>query len=188
MRTTVTGRRTPLPHREAWPAVAGSVVAAARMLLGRQIHQPRGNVGRVVTFADGTYARIYRETSVRTVTRRPCVLLVSFRLRRVRGRGHRAFEWESELNTPLFVGYPGFRSKLWLAHDEDGRYRGIYEWDGEAAAERYARSLWRLLELVSEKGSIDYRVLPGVRRDEHLARPDVRRSGGHGPWWCIVAA
>src|SRR5690606_8782774 len=126
--------------------------------------------------------------TVRTVTSRPCVLLVSFRLRRVRGRGHRGFEWESELNTPLFVGFPGFRSKLWLAHDETGRYRGIYEWDGDAAAERYARSLWRVLALVSEKGSIDYRVLPGVRRDEHLARPDELGRGGDDAWWRIVAA
>ena len=158
------------------------------MLLARRIHQPPGNVGRVVTFADGTHARVYRETSVRTRTSQPCVLLVSFRLRRVRGRGHRVFEWESELNTPLFVGFPGFRSKLWLAHDEDGRYRGIYEWDGEAAAERYARSLWRVLGLVSEKGSIDYRVLPGVRRDEHLTDPDVGGSDVDREWWRIVTA
>lgn len=189
MSTTVTSTaRAPLPHREVWPAIVRSVVATARMLRRRQLHQPRGNVGRVVTFADGSHARIYRETSVGVVTRKPCVLMVSFRLRRVRGRGHRAFELESELNTPLFAGFPGFRSKLWLAHDEEGRYRGIYEWDGEAAAERYARSLWRVLALVSERGSIDYRVLPGVQRHEHLAAPDVRASGAHGSWWRVVEA
>src|SRR5688572_5354701 len=57
----------------------------------------------------------------------------------VRGWGHALFRWESLLNTPLFVGFAGFVSKLWLAHDEDGVYRGFYEWDGPARAEYYAR-------------------------------------------------
>ena len=60
----------------------------------------------------------------------PVVLVVAFRLRWVRGRGHALFRVESVLNTPLFVGFPGFVSKLWLANDENGVYRGFYEWDG----------------------------------------------------------
>lgn len=163
-----------------------SVATTARLLAGRRISQPDRYVGRVLAFADGTRARVYRETVLHAPTRQPCTLVVSFRLRGVRGRGHRAFEWESELNTPLFVGFPGFRSKLWLAHDRTGRYRGIYEWDGAAAAESYARSLWRVLALVSEAGSIDYRVLPGAHRDDHLARPTVRGAGDDGPWWRVV--
>ena len=52
-----------------------------------------------------------------------------------------------------------------LAHGEHETYRGVYEWDGAARAEHYARALWRVLALVCEPGSIDYRVLPGTRRD-----------------------
>ncbi|HEU4546702.1 MAG TPA: hypothetical protein VFR88_10460, partial [Microlunatus sp.] len=141
------------------------------MLRRREVHQPRGNVGRVIPFADGTTGRVYRETAVDRPAADPCVLVVSFRLRLVRGRLHPLFRIESILNTPLFVGFPGFVSKLWLAHDSHGLYRGLYEWDGADRADSYARSLWRVLELVSEKGSIDYRVLPGLRRDEVLAEP-----------------
>jgi hypothetical protein len=43
----------------------------------------------------------------------------------VRGGWHTGFRWESLFNTPLFVGFPGFVSKLWLAHDEHDVYRGI---------------------------------------------------------------
>jgi hypothetical protein len=114
----------------------------------------------------------------------PAFLAVTFRLRRVRGRGHALFRAESVLNTPLFVGFPGFVSKLWLDHDELGRYRGLYDWDGAGDAERYARSLWRVLELVSVPDSIDYRVVPGVRRDDVVADP--RLLGGETPdrvWW-----
>jgi hypothetical protein len=99
------------------------------------------------------------------------------------------FRIESVLNTTLFVGFTGFVSKLWLAHDGNGIYRGVYDWEGAAEAERYARSLWRVLELVSESGSIDYRVLPGVRRDDALTgRVDVARNAPTeiDAWWHVV--
>lgn len=73
----------------------------------------------------------------------------------------------------LFAGFPGFVSKLRLAHDQHGTYRGVYQWDGAVRAERYARSLWRVLELVSRPGSIAYQVFPGVSRDDVLADPAV---------------
>lgn len=179
----------PLPKAIAWRAVA-RCIADSTVMLGRgEIHSPRGNVGRVVRFADGSAGRVYRETAVTRTPRDPCFLVVCFRLRWVRGHGHDLFRVESILNTPLFVGFPGFVSKLWLAHDRHGTYRGLYEWDGAAAAEAYARSLWRVLELVSEPGSIDYRVFPGLRRDEVLARPavlDAYAEPEEAAWWRVA--
>jgi hypothetical protein len=84
------------------------------------------------------------------------------------------------------VGFPGYVSKLWMAHDEHGVYRGIYEWDGALAAENYARTLWRVLALGSVRGSIHYRVLPGVRRDEFLRDPTAWFTG-EPEWWCPAA-
>lgn len=181
----------PLPRTTAWPAVARCFARSVRMLLSGEIHQHRANVGRLIRFADGTTGRVYRETIVDRAPADPCLLVVSFRLRGVRGRAHTLFRMESLLNTPLFVGFPGFVSKLWLAHDSHGIYRGLYEWDGADRAEQYARSLWRVLELVSEGGSIDYRVLPGLRRDEVLSDSGVLdryASKGEGTWWRVVAA
>lgn len=183
--------RGPLPQGEAWSAVARSVAASAQLVRRRRLHQPRDHVGRVVRFADGTAARVYRETAVDAPMRDPCVLLVTFRLRAVRGRGHAVFRAESLLNTPLFAGFPGFVDKLWLADDERARYRGLYEWDGPERAERYARALWRVLALVSAGGSIDYRVLPGLRRVEVLANPGptvVYDSPEEAGWWQVVAS
>src|SRR5687767_7130336 len=141
--------------------MARCVFDAARLLAGRRLRLPRGRVGMRLRFADGTSARVYRETVVAgRAAAEPCVLVVAFRLRFVRGWGHALFRAESLLNTPLFVGFPGFVSKLWLAHDERGAYRGVYQWDGPDRAERYARALWRVLALVSVPGSIAYRVVP----------------------------
>lgn len=157
------------------------------MLAGPQVHLPKDNVGRVLQFSDGSATRVYRETAVDGGRpAEPCVLVVAFKLRLVRGRAHRFFEAESLLNTPLFVGFPGFVSKLWCAHDNRGVYRGLYEWDGASRARDYAAALWRVLELVSVPGSIRYHVLPGLQRDEVFADPgrmEESRAGSSGAWW-----
>lgn len=188
---SATGSPSPLPRKTAWRAVARCVATSTALLARGQVRWPRDQVGRVFRFADGSASRVYRETAVDAAAEQPCVLVVSFRLRGVRGRGHALFRAESILNTPLFVGFPGFVSKLWLAHDEHGVYRGIYEWDGPGQAEHYARSLWRVLELVSARGSIDYRVLPGLSRARVLADPrvvDEGRPGEDRAWWRVVSA
>jgi hypothetical protein len=181
----------PLPQGAAWLAVARCVARCVVLLARGEVHLPRGNIGRRIPFADGSVGRVYRETRLDRTPSDPCVLVVSFRLRGVRGRGHAAFRVESILNTPLFVGFPGVVSKLWLAHDVHGLYRGLYEWDGAERAERYARSLWRVLALVSEPESIDYRVLPRLHRDDVLADPALLEryaSADDSSWWRVVAA
>ena len=184
--------QVPLPRAVAARAVIRCVGRTVTLLRRGQMHLPREHVGLRLRFADGTSARVYRETVVdRGPTADPCVLAVAFRLRFVRARGHTLVRWESLLNTPLFVGFPGFVSKLWLAHDERGVYRGIYEWDGPARAEYYARCLWRVLELGAVPGSIHYKVLPGLRRDEVLADPhllDAPVVDQTPAWWRPVGA
>ena len=183
--------QSPLSYSVAAAAEARCIVTTARLMLGRRVHLPTERVGLEVSFANGTSARVYRETIVEGVEpAATCALVVEFKLRFVRGRGHDVFRWESLLNTPLFVGFPGFVSKLWLTHDEKGFYRGIYDWDGPERAEHYARSLWRVLQLGCEPPSIHYVVLPGVRRDELLAGRnliDASVPGTPMAWWRPVA-
>jgi hypothetical protein len=118
------------------------------------------------------------------------VLVVCFRLRHAhRAWVHSAFRIESGLNTVLFAGFPGLVSKLWLRHDQNNLYRGIYQWDDPDLAVAYVRALWWVLTLVSEPQSIRYMVLPGVDRDELLANPRVIADIPAGPdeWWRPVA-
>ncbi|MGZ3679940.1 MAG: hypothetical protein ACXWQR_15500 [Ktedonobacterales bacterium] len=77
-----------------------------------------------------------------------------------------------------------------MANDEHGVYRGVYEWDGPEQAEHYARSLWRVLALGSEPGSIHYRVVPRVRRDALIAAPHLLDTApdATAAWWRPVEA
>ena len=186
-RAQVVPEQAPLAYPAVARALAGCVAGTAQLLRQRRLHLPKDRVGMRLGFGDGTTARVYRETAVdRGATLDPCVLVVEFRLRAVRGRGHAAFRAESLLNTPLFAGFPGLVSKLWLAHDERDRYRGLYEWDGPRLAQDYARALWRVLALVSVRGSIHYVVLPGLRRDDLLARPAARAETDAAAWWRLT--
>src|SRR4051794_33566272 len=181
------GVPTPASYAVAAAAVVGSIVATVGLTLRRRIHQPPTTVGCVLQFADGTAARVYRVTAADVVAvHTPCVLVVGFRLRRVHGFGHTAFRAESILNTPLFAGFPGFVSKLWLAHAENELYRGVYDWDGVEQAQAYVSALYRVLALVSEPGSIRFRILPGLGRAEWLADPG--RVADEPGWWQVVGS
>lgn len=178
----------PLPLSRALPALARCVVESFRLMALHRLRQPKDNVGRRIEFGDGTSAAVYRETVVEgAAVDEPAVLFVEFRLRAVRGRGHAAFRAESLLNTPLFAGFRGFRTKLWLRHDAEGRYRGIYQWNGAQAAEDYARALWWVLALVCPPETIHYRVCPGRYRDDVLNNPGTPTGAAacdnHDVWW-----
>ena len=58
------------------------------MLVRGEVRWPREHLGRVLQVADGTSARVFRETVASAAPGDPCFLAVSFRLRMIRGRGH----------------------------------------------------------------------------------------------------
>jgi hypothetical protein len=163
------------------------VLATGRLLVRRQLRLPRAYIGRHVDFADGTSFRVYRETVRLACDPEPAVLVVRFRLRLVGHRRllHAMFRAESLLNTPLFAGFPGFRTKLWLTDDRTGEYRGLYDWDGPERARTYATTLSALLRLVCLPGSVTFHVEPHVGRDAYLRRGAVVTAGDapRDHWW-----
>ena len=181
----------PLPWVVAARAVLRCMANTVRLFVRRRTHLPKQRLGTLLRFADGTTARVFRETVVdRGPPEDPCILVVAFRLRLLRGRWHKLFFWECILNTPLFVGFPGFVSKLWLDHDEHDDYRGLYEWNDPESAEHYARSLWRVLQLVCRRDAIRYVVLDGLHRQAVLADPETLEPldpSGHA-WWRVTGS
>jgi hypothetical protein len=174
------------------PALARSAAVTARLLAAGQIMLPRTHVGSRLPFADGGVSVVYLETALRNAsTTDPATLVMAFRLRFI-GRQpllHRVFQLESVANTPTFAGFPGFRYKLWVVDAATGTYRGMYEFDGAAQAERYAATLSKLLRLVSQPGSVRYHVSPGVRLDTFLRDPSSvgkPAPSGADAWWRLA--
>jgi len=182
--------RSPMRLTSAIPSLGHCIVRSAELLVRRAVSQPATHVGQVLSFADGSAGRVYRETVLRgAACDKPAVLIVGFRLRWVHGWGDRLFRAESILNTPLFVGFPGFVSKLWVAHDGNGVYRGVYQWNDPGLADAYVRALWWVLALVSERRSIRYMVIPDIRRDEMLLDPDLvhpTERADTRAWWRLT--
>ena len=170
----------------AWAAVAGILTSMGMSHAGRSDSRTATSAESSTSLTAARPACTGRQSCPAGRRRNPASLLCHSGCDTSAVSATALFRWESILNTPLFVGFPGFVSKLWLAHDGSGLYRGLYEWDGAAAAENYARSLWRVLELVSEPGSIDYRVLPGLRRDAAVDHPDAWGAcmvASEPEWW-----
>jgi hypothetical protein len=173
-------------------AFSRSVVATGRLVARGRLRSPRAHLGSRLHFADGTTSFVFRETAVGDGDPAdPAVLVVQFRLWAL-GRSpllHAFFRRECILHTPLFAGFPGFRSKLWASDTATGVYRGLYEWDGADQAAGYAATLARLLRPFSTRGSVRYHVIPGLRRDDVLRDPGLlatEPAGGQGAWWRLA--
>lgn len=169
-----------------------SIVATGRLAATGRLRSPQTRLGSRLHFADGTTSFVFRETALReTGTADPAVLVVRFRLWAL-GRSpllHAFFRRECILHTPLFAGFPGFRSKLWASDTATGVYRGVYQWDGAGQAADYAATLARLLTPFSIRGSVSYHVIPGLLRDDALRDPDrmAAAGGDQEAWWRLVA-
>ena len=130
--------KPPLSYPAALCALIHCVLRTARLLATGRLRLPAGHVGLRLRFADGSTGRVYRETVAEPgPVREPCVLVVEFRLRGVRG--------------------------------------------------------WGVLALVSVPGSIHYIVLPGLYRDDVLARaelldpaPAAAQPPDAAAWWRLA--
>src|SRR5579862_9575211 len=83
----------PAPLLRAAHSIGACAVRTLSLIARRRLHQPVENAGRMIRFADGSQAAVYRETVVSgTEPAAPVVLVVGFRLRHVRRAwAHRVF-------------------------------------------------------------------------------------------------
>ena len=132
----------------------------------------------------------FRETALRDGrTSDPVVLVIQFRLAALGSNPtlHAAFRRECVLHTPLFAGFPGFRSKLWADDVDTGVYRGLYEWQDTRLATHYAQRMVGLLAPFSNAGTARYHVVPGLRRDDFLSDPHAAAGGSADGWWLLAS-
>lgn len=162
-----------------------------RLTARARLASPRERLGVELPFRDGTRPFIFRETALRDPrTDDPAVIVIEFRLAFLGSNPslHAAFRRECVLHTPLFAGFPGFRSKLWADDVGTGVYAGVYEWQGADQARHYAERMVGLLAPFSTSGTARYRVIEHRRRDDFLSGPTERSPGDSSAWWELAEA
>jgi hypothetical protein len=130
----------------------------AVLLARRRLHLHRQRIGETVALEDGRSFVIYRDSSSSdTGSGELLAVTMWFRLRWVPpGARLRAFlfERESILNTLLYAGFEGYRTKLWTVDHETNDYAGFYTWQGREAAETYMAYAMTMLRPLSEPGTL----------------------------------
>jgi hypothetical protein len=160
-----------------------------RMAARHRLARPGDHAGAMLSFKDGTTSRVFRETVVvGAATSEPVLLVIGFRLAFLDDLGplHAGFRRECLIHTPLFAGFRGFRSKLWLQDEETRVYRGVYQWDGEKDAATYAARMVGLLTPFSNRGTARHHLVPGLTRAEYLCDPDATAGGEPDAWWRLA--
>lgn len=170
---------------EAAPGIARLAGTSCRHFLrlaaGGALHRISGRLGRAYWVDDGGTYQIFRETiSDAAPPADPTVLVVGFRLKVIRSLAlpHWLFQRGCLLTTPFWSGFPGFAVKLWMVDPETKNYLGIYDWRGEANAQRYVDALVCVLKPLSIEGSVWYRLLPGQPLEDYLAEHATNTGPG----------
>jgi hypothetical protein len=149
-------------RRAVFVAAVRCVGRVAQLLARRELHLHRGRVGATVEVDDGRRFVVYRESSSSAPDDHELLALAMwFRLRWVPpGARARAFlfERESILNTVLYAGFDGYRTKLWTVNHETNDYAGFYTWHGREQAERYTRYAMKMLRQLAVPGSLGCHV------------------------------
>ena len=161
----------------------------ARMSAQHRLARPVDHLGVTLSFRDGTTSRVFRETVVvDAAIADPVLLVIAFRLAFLDDVGllHAGFRHECLIHTPLFAGFPGFRSKLWLEDDGTRIYRGLYQWDGATEAAAYAGRMVGLLAPFSSRGTARFHLVPGMARSDYLRDPDRTSGRESDAWWRLA--
>jgi hypothetical protein len=117
-----------------------SVFKTIGFVVTGRLHFPTQRIGQVVVDEEGRQFTIFREVVVDRVKSQPeypgAVLTLHFRVTNISPEVNKFF---SVLPLPLYIGDPGFRSKLFTIN---GEYcQSIYEWDAVQDAENYVSSM-----------------------------------------------
>jgi hypothetical protein len=155
-------------------------VRVLRLLLAGRLHVDRAPIAREARLPDGRRFETFRQTSRdpdpgEAPRQKEVLLVVWFHLRGI-PPGARVRRWlferESILNTLLYAGFDGYRTKLWMVDPDTSDYAGLYAWAGAAEAERYGRYITSVLRPLSRPGSVGFEL----HADDNLAGFLTRQS------------
>jgi len=136
-----------------------SLVKTIGFVLTGRLHFPVDKVGQVVMDKDGNSFTVFREVVVDPTRDQPSrpgfTLILHFRVTNLTVAQNKVY---ALLPLPLYLGDPGFRSKLFTINGEN--CQSIYQWDTLADVQAYLNSF--AIKSVSGRsvpGSFSYEII-----------------------------
>lgn len=142
--------------------VGHSIWRFIQLVISGSLHVSTSRLGNKYRAYDSKIYTVFRETvSDERYGGREITLAVGFRLSFIGQNSffHRLFQTLSMLNTPVWVGFLGFKTKLWLVDQKTKDYLGIYRYQGKNNAKKYAQYICAILKPVSCQSSVWYEIL-----------------------------
>lgn len=132
-----------------------------KLVFSNQLHLAKENLGKNFRVRDGqTYSVFHDTISDKNYSQPEVTLIVHFRLKLIRNNSffHWLFQSLCLLDTPVWVGFPGFRRKFWMVDIHTKDYLGIYRYEGSENAKSYAEYISAVLIPLSTKNSVWFEV------------------------------
>lgn len=118
---------------------------------------PKQRIGESISGEGGKVFKVFRQVVVEKKLVPKAIFMVQFKLA---GMAPETNIKVSALAIPFFVGLPGFLSKCWMLDEKSGYFQGIYEWETEEHAKRYASSFaMKFMCKRALPGSISYTII-----------------------------
>jgi hypothetical protein len=124
-----------------------------------RLHLPAEHIGNIVTSAEGEGFTIFREVVVDPTSDQPghpgAILTIHFKVTNMSPQLNQLY---SLVPLPLYIGYPGFRSKLFTINGED--CQSIYAWDSVQEAQNYVNSVaLKTILMRAVPGSVHWEIV-----------------------------
>jgi hypothetical protein len=132
-------------------------------------HHEDGN--RQIVMEDGMRFRVFRHVEIRAPQAPPpsAVFVVRFQPKNMTVQANIRF---SLLPMMIFMGFHGFREKVWCVNDETGLCQGVYAWQTREDAENYSKSIaMRFMTNRSYPESVNFKILDQSREKYWMFDP-----------------
>lgn len=125
------------------------------------LHTSKRHLWSKFTISDNKTYAVFRETiSDKEYGEKEVTLVIGFRLKLI--DDNRLFHWFFQrlcvFDTPIWVGFNGFKTKYWMVEPQTKDYLGLYRYQGKENAKKYAEYICAILRPVSIHNSVWYKI------------------------------
>ncbi len=129
---------------------------------------PKKYANKVIRMDDGLEFRIFRHMKLETKQKsdNEAIFIVRFKFKKLSHKGNIR---SSRIPIPLIAGFSGFKDKIWMIDWKTGYWQGIYQWENEAAIERYKKSF--VLGIMNKRSipeTLSYKTVCNINLEDYI--------------------